>query len=76
MRTEAHPRRRVIWGAEAIAAVIGLDKQATYYLLQRGRLPARKVGDKWVAEEGRLLAFLTDTKVGERDGTEIVEDSA
>jgi hypothetical protein len=61
MTTEALARPRMIWGAEAIAAFIGLDKPQTYYLLQRGKLPARKVGDKWVAEEGKLLAFLTAT---------------
>jgi hypothetical protein len=58
---EAEARPRIVWGAEAIGAVIGVNKAKAYYLLQRGRIPARKVGDEWVAEETKLLAFLTDT---------------
>ena len=48
---------RIIWGAKAIAEVINVDLQKAYYLLQRGRIPGRKVGDEWAVEEGELLAF-------------------
>ena len=54
---QALARPKLVWGADAIAQVIGVKKQKAYYLLQRGRIPARKVGDEWVAVEGDLLAF-------------------
>ncbi len=46
------------WGAGEIAALIGRDERATYHLLSKGELPARKVGGQWVASRRRLLAFL------------------
>jgi hypothetical protein len=70
MTTQVQARPRMIWGAEAIAQVIGVKKQKAYYLLQRGRIPARKVGDEWVAEEGKLLAYLTDTDSAECNAPE------
>jgi hypothetical protein len=52
---EAEP----IWGAEAIGSVIGKNRRQTFWLLQNGMLPARKVGAQWVSERKALLAFLT-----------------
>lgn len=43
---------RLIWGARAIGQFIGVDKAKAFYLLQKGRIPARKVGGEWVAEKG------------------------
>lgn len=47
------------WGVGEIASVIERDERATYHLLAKGDLPARKVGGKWVASKQRLLAFLS-----------------
>jgi hypothetical protein len=47
-----------IWGADAIAVEIGLSKRATFHLLSQGRLPAKKVGARYVAHRGRLRAYL------------------
>lgn len=49
------------WGVEEIAAAIGRPERATYHLLSKGELPARKVGGRWVASKRRLLAFLSGT---------------
>ena len=39
---------RLVWGAAAIAAEIGLTTKAAYHQLERGRIPgARKVGGRW-----------------------------
>lgn len=46
------------WGVGEIAAVVERDERATYHLLARGQLPARKVGGRWVASRARLRAFL------------------
>lgn len=47
------------WGVEEIAKVVERDKRATYHLLSKGELPARRVGGRWVASRRRLLAYLT-----------------
>ena len=49
---------RPIWGAEAIGRVIGRTKRQTYHLLESGHLPARKIGDSWVANDASLLAAI------------------
>jgi len=49
----------LIWNVGPIANVIGRDDRATYHLLSKGELPARKVGGRWVASKRRLLAFLS-----------------
>lgn len=51
----------LIWGAEAIAKFIGRSTRATFYMLDNGELPAKKVGGRWVAERGKLLRFFMET---------------
>jgi hypothetical protein len=51
-----------IWGADRIAREIGLDRQATYHLLSRGLLPAKRVGRRWVSSRTRLRQALTSVK--------------
>jgi hypothetical protein len=46
----------LLWGAEAIAAFIGRDRRQTFYLLQTKKLPAKKIGDQWVATKKDLQA--------------------
>lgn len=48
----------LLWGVAAIAAAIGRKQRWTALMLARGELPARKVGQGWVASRRRLLAFL------------------
>jgi hypothetical protein len=46
---------RLVWGGKNIGKVIGLDEQQTHYLLAAGLIRcARKVGKRWVADEGDL----------------------
>ncbi len=47
----------LIWGAKAIGAEIGVDDRRAFYLLERGEIPAKKVGGKWVAERSKLRNF-------------------
>ena len=49
----------VLWGAQAIAAAINKSERSAFHLLERGLLPARKVGKIWVASRRKLLADLT-----------------
>jgi hypothetical protein len=48
----------VIWGADAIAKVIGRSARATFYMLGNGTLPAKRVGGRWCASRRKLLARL------------------
>ena len=49
----------LIWGGEEIAKLIGRSPRATFGMLEKGELPAKKVGSRWVAERNRLVAFFT-----------------
>jgi hypothetical protein len=44
-----------IWGAAAIAAVLGVPLHRANYLLAQQRLDATKVGRSWVSSRRRLL---------------------
>jgi hypothetical protein len=47
----------LVWGAGAIAKVIGRPISATYHMLERGFLPAKRIGGRWAASRQRLLAI-------------------
>ena len=56
-----------LWGAPAIAAELFPNTTEseqksvlgkTYYMLEKGLIPARKVGASWVAERSKLRAFV------------------
>ncbi len=47
----------LIWEVEEIAKMIGRTERQTFHLLSSGRLPAKKVGGRWVAERSKLIAF-------------------
>jgi hypothetical protein len=48
----------VVWGAREIARLIGKTPRATFHLLEKGQLPARKIGKQWVASQKALRAHL------------------
>ncbi|KFB10487.1 hypothetical protein [Nitratireductor basaltis] len=51
----------LIWGCEGIAKIIGRTPRVTFSLLEKGELPAKKVGGRWVAERSQLIAFFMKT---------------
>jgi hypothetical protein len=53
MRMAEHDSN-LVWGAANIAKEIGKDERATYYLLEKGLIPAEKAGAQWVAEREKL----------------------
>lgn len=53
-------KMELIWGAEEIAKIIGRSQRVTFHLLTTGALPAKKVGGRWVAERGKLIAFFME----------------
>ncbi|PAP94503.1 hypothetical protein [Mesorhizobium wenxiniae] len=50
----------LVWGAEAISVFIGRTQRATFHMLEKGELPARKVGGRWVAERSNLTKFFME----------------
>jgi hypothetical protein len=60
--SEAKIALEPVWGAKAIAVEIKAPLRKTFYMLERGMLPARKVGARWVAERGGLREFFTGSE--------------
>jgi hypothetical protein len=48
-----------LWGAAAIAKVINRPTRATFHLLEKGLLPARKLGGSWVTTPRKLRAAIS-----------------
>lgn len=48
----------VLWGAARIGEVLGLKPRQAWYMLERGLLPAAKIGNKWSASRRALLSLL------------------
>jgi len=51
----------LVWEVDEIARLIGRTPRQTFHMLNKGLLPARKVGGRWVAERGKLLSFFLET---------------
>lgn len=46
---------RKLWGAEAIGAAINRNPKQTYHLLSKGLIrSAKRIGERWVADEDDL----------------------
>jgi hypothetical protein len=45
---------RPLWGAAAIGAEINRTERQAHYMLERGLLPAEKIGKSWVSTPRRL----------------------
>lgn len=50
----------LIWGAEEIGRVIGRSTRATFDMLDKGQLPAKKVNGRWVIARQKLVSFFLD----------------
>lgn len=48
----------LVWGGQNIAKAINRKPRATFHMLERNELPARKVGGRWVASRRRLREHL------------------
>jgi hypothetical protein len=53
----------LIWGAAAIAEMIGVTQRRAFHLLEAGALPAKKVGGRWVASKMALTCFFEQSEV-------------
>lgn len=64
----------LLWGGEAIAAEINRPVKKTFYMLEIGEIPARKVGRLWVGSRTRLRQFFNETKHPAADNVSDVLD--
>jgi hypothetical protein len=46
------------WGATNIGRIINTPPRRTFYLLENGLIPAKKIGGKWCADIDQLRAFM------------------
>lgn len=61
INTDRREDIELVWGATEIGRVINRSPRSTYHMLERGDLPAKKVGGKWVAERGQLHRLFLET---------------
>ena len=50
----------LIWGAEEIGKVIGRSARATFDMLEKSQLPAKKVNGRWVIARQKLIDFFME----------------
>lgn len=50
----SEPDLDLVWGGRDIAKEINRNQRQTFYLLETGAIPARKVGKIWVADRREL----------------------
>jgi len=48
----------IVWEVQNIAKIIGRTERQTYHMLISGHLPAKQIGDRWVASRRKLLAAI------------------
>lgn len=52
----------LIWGVEAIAAIINRTPRQTYHMISKGKIPGKRVGERWVVDRRDLIAFFRENK--------------
>jgi excisionase family DNA binding protein len=52
------PNDDYLWGAKLIAAELNLPRSVAYRLLEMGRIPATRVGDRWVTSRAAIREHL------------------
>ena len=50
----------LVWGIAAIARLIGRSERHTYDMCASGHLPARQVGNRWVAKREAIVKFFDE----------------
>jgi hypothetical protein len=56
MTTESIDLDAPVWGVKEIAPIIRRSPRQTYEFLEKGLIPAKKIGKTWVSTRRQLLA--------------------
>ena len=54
----------LIYGAKVIGAYIGADPRQANYMLETGKLPGFKIGNKWVARKSTIKEHIEKLESG------------
>lgn len=54
----------ILWGAEKIAAFLGINKRQALWKLENGLIPAGKNGRVWVASKRKLVQHFSSVTSG------------
>jgi hypothetical protein len=65
---------KLIWGVKAIAEAIGRNPRATFGMLEKGHMPAKKIGRRWVAQENQLRKALGEDQTVEGGKCAAIDD--
>jgi hypothetical protein len=60
MESVNHASLDLLWGAEEIGKAIGRSTRATFDMLDKGELPAKKVNGRWVISRKKLIDFFME----------------
>ena len=55
----------ILWGVRAISEEIDRTERQTFYLLETGQLPAKKIGGRWCSTRTVLRGFFNPLMSGE-----------
>ncbi|MCS4091858.1 DNA-binding protein [Rhizobium sp. BK176] len=58
LQTDSADLDAPIWGIENFAKIINRTQRATYHLVANGKLPANKIGDRYVSTRRKLLTAI------------------
>jgi hypothetical protein len=58
-------RLDLLWGNRAISNEINRTARQTFYLLETGQIPARKIGGRWCASRTTLREFFATVTAGD-----------
>jgi hypothetical protein len=50
----------ILRGAERIGAYLGLNVRQAFHLLEKGELPAKKIGGRWMTTKHQLRRFVME----------------
>jgi hypothetical protein len=53
---DGNPSDEIVWGAAAIGRVINRSPRQAVYLLEKGELPAKKIGGRWCGSRAKLIS--------------------
>ena len=53
----------LVWGADAVARELSVNRRRSYFLLETGQILAKKVGERWCTTREALRLHFADVLV-------------
>lgn len=58
MQIDSDDLDRPVWAVKRMAKIVNLTERQTFHLVSTGKLPANKVGERWVSTKRKLLGAI------------------